>query len=105
MSIPVDPTISERAFQQLVLDLAHLTGFSSYHTHDSRRSNPGWPDLALWHPRRGTFVLAELKTERGRVTAAQQDTLNALAACGVDAYLWRPSDWPQIQALLTKGER
>lgn len=103
VSLALDPKMSEASFQAKVLHLAHLFGWRTYHTHDSRRSNPGWPDVALWHPRRGQFVLAELKAQKGRVSPAQVTTLAELQQCGVDAYLWRPSDWPEIQALLTKG--
>ena len=41
------PGGSERAFQTAVLELAQVTGWRSYHPHDSRRSAAGYPDLTL----------------------------------------------------------
>ncbi len=82
--------ISEKEFLQQVIDLAHLTGWLCYHTHDSRRSCKGFPDLILV---RGTQLLAaELKSEKGRLSPAQQQWLDALSAAGVEVAVWRPSD-------------
>lgn len=91
--------MSERDWQQRVLDLAHLRGWRTFHVHDSRRSAAGWPDLAC--VRRDRLVLAELKAERGRVRPEQQEWLDALGAVpGVEVHLWRPSDWPAVQQVL-----
>lgn len=83
------PKISERVFQSQVLQLCKWLGLLAYHTHDSRRSQPGYPDLTIVGP--CGVVFAELKTETGRVSPAQQQWLDALAAAGLDAYVWRPS--------------
>ena len=64
-------------------------------------SSPGWPNLALVHPTRCLFLLAELKTETGRVKPEQEQWLAWLTAAGVDARLWRPSDWDEVVATLT----
>jgi len=91
--------MSERAFMQQVIDLAHLTGWLVYHTFDSRRSGAGFPDLLLV---RGTQLLAaELKSEKGRLSPAQQQWLDALRAAGCETYLWKPSDLDSIIARLT----
>jgi hypothetical protein len=37
-------TISEKDFQETVLTLARLRGWKCYHTHDSRRSEAGFPE-------------------------------------------------------------
>lgn len=82
----------ESALQSNILDLATRLQWMSYHTHDSRRSQPGWPDLAM--VRRGRLIIAELKQERGRPTAKQAEWLAALRLVpNVEVYLWRPSDW------------
>ena len=95
----LDHSLSERDFQAQVVQLAKLTGWRVYHTYDSRRSNPGFPDLVLVRAPR--VILAELKRERGRVTAAQREWGETLRACpGVEYYLWRPSDWDEIEQVL-----
>lgn len=83
----------EKPFQDGVLKLARFHGFSlAYHTHDSRRSAPGFPDLVLVNPRTGRVLYRELKTNKGRVSPAQQDWLDGLAAAGQDVGVWRPND-------------
>lgn len=101
---------TEAGFQQAVVELATLRGWLCYHTHDSRRSNAGYPDLTLARHRR--LVFAELKSETGRVAPAQRLWLDALLAvcadwpdpcserCPVEVYVWRPSDWPEVEAVL-----
>lgn len=87
--------LSERQFQQRVVDLAQLRGWRHFHAYNSQRSAPGWPDLAL--VRRGRLVLAELKTETGRVRPEQRLWLDDLAAVpSLEVHLWRPSDWPLV---------
>lgn len=103
---------TEKEFSQAIVDIARLLGWRVYRTHDSRRSPAGFPDLVL--VRDGRLVFAELKTERGRVTADQQEWLAALGEVEqsvdgwtekfVRVYVWRPSDWPEIESVL-KGER
>lgn len=64
-----------------------------YHTHDSRDSPAGFPDVMILMPRRKRVIVAELKTEKGKVTEAQQKWLDAYAAVNPEGtYLWRPSD-------------
>ncbi len=92
--------LSERAWQQLVVDFAHLHGWWTYHTHNSLRSEPGWPDLVLLRP--GEFVVAELKREDGKVTAAQGRVLELLESAGVEVHVWRPSDEPAVFARLAR---
>jgi VRR-NUC domain len=95
----LDRYISEPAFQRQVLQLAHLCGWAAYHTHDSRHSEAGWPDLALCRPPR--LLLVELKSSRGRVSQAQRRWLDLLGQCpGVECYLLRPADWDAITEVL-----
>jgi hypothetical protein len=113
---------SEKQFQQAIIDLAHALGWLVYHTHDSRNSAPGFPDLVLAHrgestqtvPRNCRLVFAELKTQKGRTSLAQAEWLEALgvifarggAMIGQQSrtavYLWRPSDWPEIERVLRR---
>jgi len=99
--VKVSAWISEKEFQAQVLDLAKLSGWFCYHTHDSRRSAPGFPDLVLARPPR--LVFAELKSEEGRLRPEQGGWLAALGRCeAVEARLWRPSDWPEIEEVLKR---
>ena len=87
---------------QWVIDLADLLGWLVYHTHDSRRSAAGFPDLVFVRGER--LIVAELKTERGRVSNAQSAWLAALdAISGIETYVWRPNDWPVIETMLRHG--
>lgn len=82
--------MTEAQLLQAVRDLAKLRGWLCYHTHDSRRSEPGFPDLVLVHPRTGQLRMVELKSLKGRVTPAQQKWIDALYAAGVVVDVWRP---------------
>jgi len=88
-----------------VIGLARLYGWMVYHTHDSRRSEPGFPDLVLCHPKHRRLVFAELKAAGGRPTGPQRDWLAALAAAGAEAALWTPACWDLIEAVLTEAQR
>jgi len=91
--------MTEKEFLQQVRDLAKLCGWLVYHTHDSRRSPEGFPDLVL--VRNDKVIFAELKSKKGRTTSAQEMWLKALEKVpGVDVYLWRPSDWDRIVDVL-----
>lgn len=99
----LDRAMSEKDWQQLVVDVAVTYGWSAYHTFDSRKSQPGFPDLVLVHGDRLLFV--ELKREVGSETLAQQAWAKALdrvaaANVTVERHLWRPSDWPTVQRVL-----
>jgi hypothetical protein len=83
--------------------LARQAGFLVYHTHNSKRSEPGFPDMCLVKPGpRGRLILAELKREGENPTLQQRTWLHALATVpGIEVYLWRPSDMPRIVEILT----
>ena len=91
--------MTEREWQAEVVAIARSTGWTTYHTHDSRRSEPGWPDLALVRER---LVLAELKTDTGRISAHQERWLSLLSQAGVETYVWRPSDREHVLRTLTR---
>ena len=83
----------EKEFQAKVISLAKQLGWLYYHTHDSRRSEPGFPDLILVRER---VLYRELKTEKGRLTKAQKAWGDKLTAAGADSAVWRPSDMQEI---------
>ena len=91
--------LTEKQFQQQIIQLAHLHGWWCYHTHDSRRSQPGFPDLVLIRGR--SILYRELKTDRGRLTIDQQHVLDLLHIAKADQGVWRPRDWPAIESTLS----
>lgn len=93
--------ISERALLSGVMKLARLKGWLAYHTHDSRHSPSGFPDLVL--VRDGQIVFVELKTKKGKVSPAQSQWIDALRKCA-ETYVWRPVDWKDgtIDEILTQ---
>lgn len=96
-------TMSEKQWQWLVVNLATSLGYLAYHTFDSRRSNPGFPDLVLVG--NGKVIYAELKTEKGRVRPEQKKWLKALKSNGAEAYLWRPQDYDAVREYLIKSRK
>lgn len=109
---PPESPETEREFQAAVVKLARECGWSLvYHTHDSRRSARGFPDLVLVKPGAadadgnpvpgtGRLLFAELKSADGTPTAEQLNWLFGVRTAGVRAYLWRPADWAEIVATL-----
>lgn len=83
-----------------VVQFAKLSGWLVYHTHDSRRSPEGFPDLVLVRGPR--LVVAELKSETGVLSPAQKEWISALSRTA-ETYVWRPSDWPEIEETLRRG--
>lgn len=86
-------TMTEAELQAVIIAHAQRLGFIVYHTHDSRRSQPGYPDLHLVHPKRGVSLFRELKSQKGKLRADQVIWLDGLTATGADAAVWRPIDW------------
>lgn len=92
--------LTEREWQAQVVELARLLGWRRpMHIFDSRRSEPGWPDLALVRDR---LVLVELKREGGRTTPAQRSWIRALLAANVECYVVRPRDLDDLARVLTR---
>lgn len=91
--------MTERDFLAQIKDLARIYRWRLYHPWLSIHSERGWPDVALVRPPR--LIFAELKTDRGKTTPAQDEWLALLEAVpGVEAYLWRPSMFQHITEVL-----
>lgn len=86
--------ITEAEWLGWVTLTARTFSWLAYHTHDSRHSAAGFPDLVL--VRGESIIYAELKSERGKVTAAQQEWLDALTAAGAECHVWRPSQQDDV---------
>ena len=83
--------LSESQFQSEVVMAARLAGWVVYHTHNSRGSQPGFPDLVMAHPQLGVRFV-ELKSQHGKVTDWQKKWLADLVLAGAKAEIWRPID-------------
>jgi hypothetical protein len=96
-------SISEKDFQQMIIQAAELLGWQCYHVPDSRRvTSAGYPDLTLIHPGSASLLFVELKTERGKLRPEQRLWLETLRAAGVDVRVWKPHDWSEIEATLRR---
>ena len=86
--------MTEKQLQAAIVELARLTGWLVYHTHDSRKSEPGFPDLCMVRKRDGRLIFAELKSAKAKLSDEQIDWGNALMQDVYrEYYVWRPSDW------------
>lgn len=88
-----------------LIRLARRYDWLYYHTHDSRHSPRGFPDLLLAHPTpgRGPVYAWELKTNQGKLTMEQQLWLTALNGKTIDARLVRPADTAELMRLLRES--
>lgn len=91
------PRITEREFQAQVVQLARLCGWLVYHTHDSRRSAAGFPDLVLV---RETVLFVELKVPPNRLSPDQAAWVERLRGAGQAACVWTPDQWGEIELTL-----
>ncbi len=91
--------LPERSFQAMVNQLLDQLAWLHYHTHDSRRSQAGYPDVTAL--KAGRIWIGELKSEHGRVTPEQERWLDAWEETGVATVgVYRPRDWDRLVASL-----
>jgi len=103
---------TEEDFLAQVLDLAKLYKWRRAHFRPAR-TQAGWrtpvqgdgigfPDLVLVKPPR--LIIAELKSDTGKVSPDQELWLKAFAALPyVETWVWRPRDWDDIVDTLGRG--
>ena len=98
--------MSEDDLLKAVVKLAELRGWRVHRVPDGEHNqrapatNAGWPDLLF--AREGRIVVAELKSDVGRLTSNQQAWLDLLEEACIDTHIWRPCDWPdEVQRVLT----
>ena len=105
--------MTERELSQAVVDLARALGWlvARWPTWRPTGTDPGVPDLLMlhgesahprWHAayKPARIIVAELKTEKGRLSAAQHAWLDVLADAAYESVerhniivcVWRPSD-------------
>lgn len=100
--------VTEDQFKNAVVDLAHYRRWLVMHTLPALNAKGRWRtplqgdkgflDLVL--ARAGRVVIAELKSEAGRLKAEQKKWIEALSGGSVEVYVWRPSDMNEIQRIL-----
>lgn len=100
---------TEAGFTRAVIELAKLYGWLVNHQLPLRtlrgwatgtQGDAGFPDIVAAKLIDGVprVVFAELKTDRGRLSAAQERWVRELGA-----RVWRPADWPEIEATFKGG--
>ena len=98
--------LSEADFQKTVIQTAELHQWRIYHVAKVKgqlrsKTSVGFPDLVL--ARYGRLIFAELKRE-GEVPDDNQEIWLNLLRSGhsvhVEVYVWRPSDWREIENIL-----
>ncbi len=102
--------LPEREFQNQILELAELYKWRVHAERPARtkdgwrtpiQGEPGFPDLVL--VRGSRLILAELKSDKGKVSDDQELWLKAFAqVCVVETGVWRPRDWEDIVQVLQK---
>jgi len=100
---------TERQFQDKIVELARHPAFGWLVVHHGgnqhRRAHydtTGFPDLLMISPH-GRVLFREIKTDKGRLTPAQQRWESELLGRHADHKVWRPADWDQIATELTDG--
>jgi hypothetical protein len=98
------PDVTERQWQNQIEHVAGLLGWLAYHTHDSRRSHKGFPDLAMVHPERPELGVVYLECKRQKnpspYTPEQQAWIVALQRAGCTAAMVQPCDHEWVSAVL-----
>ncbi len=90
--------VSEAQLHHAVTDMAERLGWLVWHDNDSRRNDPGFPDLLCIHPDHGVIWL-ELKTMKGRVRPEQQAWIDLLRQARQRAFVVRPTDMDFLESL------
>jgi hypothetical protein len=75
--------VSEKDLQRLVEGLLTTLGYLWFHDRSLqhatvRTSKPGFPDICAVHPRSGSLIFIELKSEKGKMRPAQIEWKDAL---------------------------
>lgn len=109
------PRQDEKSFHRQVVELARYMGFTVWHDQATNaprvcwsckapargpRNASGLPDLLLIRGAR--LIWAELKAQDGVTSAEQREWIARLRAAGETVYVWRPSDWTEIERTLAR---
>jgi hypothetical protein len=106
----VPAPMAEADLLDAVVELARLFHWQLHHCRPARTDkgwrtaitgDSGFPDIVAVRGRR--MVVAELKSQRGKVTEQQQKWLDRFAAAGCEVYCWKPADLPAIARVLSRA--
>lgn len=100
------------SWEDTVIETARVLGWRCAHFRAVETKRRGWqvpvaadgagfPDCILVRDR---IIAAELKSGTGKVTDAQRDWLERLAAAGVECYTWRETQWDEIVQILRRRD-
>ncbi|HEY6568589.1 MAG TPA: VRR-NUC domain-containing protein [Actinomycetota bacterium] len=95
----------EADLKAAVIKIAKRERWLVHHTANRQGSRnsakgSGVPDLIMAHPG-GRLILAELKKQKAKLEPLQEQWQFALERCpGIEYYVWRPSDLPDIDRIL-----
>ena len=99
----------ENCLSQAIYDYARLQGWLVEKTPTWRKTcgTPGYPDLTMMRrlePTPTRIVFAELKREKGGKLSPAQKVWEVaiLGGRGVEHYVWKPSDWSTLEAILRR---
>jgi len=100
----IDESMTEKEFNQQVIELARLCGWLVYHTWTSIHSANGFPDLCLVKKLFSGDIIAlvvEEKSEKGKISTFQIEWLELLGGVnGIFAFIWIPSQFDEIVKVL-----
>jgi len=85
--------MSEAELQRLVAELCARLGLHHYHTFDSRRSEPGFPDSVIIG---SEIMFRELKSADGVLKPEQRRWGSRIQRAGGNWAVWRPVDWQNM---------
>ena len=88
--------MSEAELQRFVEQACERLGLLCYHTYDSRRSQPGYPDCTIAGAR---ILFRELKSKDGKLSPEQRRWGSRITHAGGDWAVWRPVDWENATIL------
>lgn len=94
--------VTEKEWQQQVVEILQWHGWRVYHTWSSLHSDAGFPDVFAIHQRTGDRLAAELKREGAQPSPAQLQWLALFDLAEISAYVWRPSDVDAVIERATK---
>jgi len=85
--------MTEGELQGLVTAMCRTFGLYCYHTHDSRHSAAGFPDLVILGGRAALFRELKRDDPRAKLSLSQTHVIALMRNAGLNVGVWRPVDW------------